>query len=276
MTSSQDDLPSYLVLGPVGEEDGPYTVEDLRHRLSKGRLRRDDRLRDRERGIVLTVESLIPDAAKLEDEGRAEARRLRRTSEERRAAAEAAAGEVTPGTNAPEGAGPPPGLVTAPVSVDPSVPSRRRWGGLALAGGVALVLGVVWNVLPETVPPHLDLAAMEGHWRLDEVALRDTVKTMGAGSVQAHFQGSADRVVKQLGGVTLRLQDHMLTIEMPGARTTHVCTVVGGDAGGVGIQMAPGHPILGREMAFFVRSEGVVLQTAISELQIPLMTAPAP
>lgn len=274
MTYSQDDLPSYLVLGPVGEEDGPYTVEDLRHRLSKGRLRREDRLRDRQRGIVLTVESLIPDAAKFEDEGRAEARRLRRTSEERRAAAEAAAGEVTPGKNTPDG--PPPGLVTAPVLVDPSVPSRRRWGGLALAGGVALVLGVAWTFLPERVPPHLDLQALEGHWRLNEVALRDAVKTMGEGSVQAHFQGSADRVVKQLGGVTLRLQDQLMTIEMPGTRTTHICTVVGGDAGGVGIQMAPGHPILGSEMAFFVREEGVVLQTAISELQIPLMAVPAP
>ena len=281
MSTPSEASPVYLIIGPVGEEDGPYTIEELRQRLVRGRLRRDDRLRNQAQGTIHTVEELIEDVEALEEEARRQARRVRRTSEERRAAvaeaeaAAAAAAADSPPPQPTEDATPPVAEEPSPAVIPPEI-QRRRVRMALIAAGIALVVGVLWNFLPERDPGMLRVEVIQGYWTLDERALGTLVSDTPHPEVQKHVQRAADQLRQRLGGITIHLQDQVLTVEKSGVSSQHECRITGGDSMGLGFQLSPPHPLLGAEVAFFRTGSGLELQIQRAELRAPLYRAFGP
>lgn len=282
MSTPSKTSPVYLIIGPVGEEDGPYTMEELRQRLVRGRLRRDDRLRNQDQGTIHTVEELIEDVEALEEEARHHARRVRRTSEERRAAvaeAEAAAAAAAAADSPPpqptENATPP---VAEELSsaVIPTEIQQRRIRLALIAAGIALVVGVLWNFLPERDPGMLRVEVIQGYWTLDERALGTLVSDTPHPELRKHVQRAADQLKQRLGGITIHLQDQVLTVEKSGVSSQHECRITGGDSMGLGFQLSPPHPLLGAEVAFFRTGSGLELQIQRAELRAPIYRAFGP
>ena len=119
---------SYLLLLPTGSE-GPYTVEELRDLIRRGKARSGDRLRSAESPAHCLVSELIPDAAVLEKEVPPASERIRRRVSDRHRAVKKATTDRQ--LSDPEGRAassatnravftmpppPPPPLAAAPVS----------------------------------------------------------------------------------------------------------------------------------------------------------------
>ena len=151
---------SYLLLLPTGS-DGPYTVEELRDLIRRGKARSGDRLRNAASPAHCLVSDLIPDAAALEKEVPPASERIRRkVSDRHRAVAQAisdrqnstSAGRASSSaTNpAPFTMPTPPPMAAAPISKEERTQRLKQIVSIIV---IVVCVFILWQEMkPESYP----------------------------------------------------------------------------------------------------------------------------
>jgi len=199
-------LETWMVHTEAGSE-GPYTREQLRHKIETGRLKPEDKLVSNTTREALPVGVLFPDAVQIAR--RTTSERIRRTGSSGRLTAATATNKIAAAIAdmAAE-------KTAAPQTVDKPVtgwygrqgrafawPRRRTIGFMALgviaATGIAFTALTSWEAISGPTPPAIPApTALDGQWVVDQARLEASFKAKGQSETGAvmdnYFQKMAD------------------------------------------------------------------------------------
>lgn len=247
----------YMILQELGQEDGPYTVEELRELLSTGRLRSHDYLRSHEGRNVISVESVIPDCAQISAARPSANTRIRRKSSDRRPVKSEAPPERVPtvadGGDAP-GESPAQTHRELAQSGSPATSVRPVHGSspllsvkaLGLMAGVVILLGL-WLAWP-TEKEWLGTADLQGTW-------------VGVVPIAPRAEMAKP--------MSLTIHDNTLETDQNGKVVTVTFQEFLGSVDGLVLTLTPSHPRFGSKLAFTREGKNLLLMQ--EEQGIPLV-----
>ena len=258
--TDQPETPRYLVIGPIGTTEGPYTPDVLRERLRTGRITAEDRYLDAATQAPVDLLSVVPEAAELVREARRRTSdRIRRRSSDRHAAvadAIAASSAREPAAVVASSAQEP-AAEPAPTSTQqPARPIRLRSLVIAAAIAVGLVLAIggissVMDDAPDLTPTVQYLG--NGQWTLDPLA------SAALASEAANVEAKARHLriltsLQDAGGLIVELRPGDVNLRTGATSSFHHWQAIDGNGRNLSITLLPPHPLLGARLS--LRDDG--------------------
>ncbi len=269
--TDQPDVPRYLVIGPMGTTEGPYTPDALRERLRTGRITAEDRYLDAATQTTVDLLSVVPEAAELVREARRRTSdRIRRRSSDRHAAvaeAVAASSSREPAAVVASSAREPAAVVAssarqpaaepAPITTRPTsrtIGLRHVLIAVAVAVGLTLAIGGISSLAedePDLTPTVQYLG--NGLWTLDTLASA----ALAGEAITAEAKARHLSVLKSLqdaGGLIVELHPGDVNLRTGATSSFHHWKAFTGNGRHLSITLLPPHPLLGARLS--IRDDG--------------------
>ena len=271
MTTDADPA-RFLIIGPMGEADGPVDITELRRRLTTGRFLADDRLRDAVTGNPIDLLTVIPDAEALVAEARKRTsdRIRRRTSDRQAAYAEAQAARPKPVVDATTAQAPEEAPEALPVtSVKRSALSKSQIMTIAIAVVVITMATLLWESF-EPSRDSMDPQRFQGTWIINEAGMTAWLAPLPP-EAKTTYASLTERMRVKLHGMSLTLKDNRLTVRTNGTTTDHTMTFLEASESFAAFNLTPPHPVLGPNLQLDWLKEGPSLRMPNYDAPIPLM-----
>ena len=261
----------YLVRLDAGQDEGPYTVEEMRQRLTNGKLPAQGRIQDTATLKSGKIIDLIPEAEDLERIAlsSSDSRILRRTIDR------VAALQHRPPTEPTAKDTPPP--ATHAVATERAT-LKTSWairGGL-IALGLAASLALAWLnftawtggtvIVPqEPLNPH-------GRFAVDQLATRELIAVLQQDAPRMVLIPRTEFLANRLSETTLSVIDANLFITSAKKSESVQIQVANSSEQEFHLKLAVTHPILGESFALVQDGPTVFLE--IQDLRVPLKQVP--